>query len=202
MAILRNAVALLVVVAACAPSAQPVEPARAPSAATSRVVPRAVCPSQLPGVTVTSVDTPNGIAVEFRTAGDADELWRRVERLARAHNDHNARAREALAQEATRRSIARALPPGVDSSEVFEASGPGGEGRSGMDSEGPDLGNETEPRMGPLVVVIPTTARATPLFDGGRLLLAPHDPENLGELRGQVRERMALLQMGECPVLA
>jgi hypothetical protein len=152
-------------------------------------------------VEVSIVDTPGGIAIEFRTDRDGAEVYRRVQRLAAAHNAHNARAREALSREASRRAIARALPPGVDSSEVFEPSGPG-DTHAGMDTDGPDIGNETERRAGPVAVVIPTSARAMALPNGGRLLLAPHDGTNLDELRANVRRRAALLQMGECPVLA
>lgn len=203
MSIRRGAGALLLLAAGCAtPAEEPLTPAsRSVQSATARVLPRAACPGDLADAGVSIEDVPGGVALDFRATAGADEVLRRAQRLARALDEHNAQARAALAQEASRRAIAQALPPGVDSREVFEASGPGGP-YTGMDTDGPDLGNEVERTPGDASVVIPASARARALPDGARLLLVPHDPRNLDALRARVRQRAPLLMMGECPVLA
>lgn len=203
MSISRSAGALLLFAIACAaPDERPLTPAsRDAASASGRVVPRSVCPSAPADVSVSIEDVPGGIAVDFQSEQRPEEIRRRVHVLSRALNEHNARARARMAEMASRRAIARALPPGVDSSDFFEVSGPGGP-NEGMDSEGPDLESEPGEVAETMEVVIPVTTQVRPLLDGGRLLLTPHDANNLDELRSRVRQRAALLRLGECPALA
>jgi hypothetical protein len=188
--------------AGCA-SAPPAQTASPASSAPPLVLAAQACPTALPEVSVIATDTQAGVALDFRTTGELEALRDRVHRLARAQNEWNQRGREQLAREATRRTIARALPPGVDSQDVFKPSGPGAQygATQGMASEGPDLGaaDDGEPEVG---LVIPSHALVVPTADGARLVLVPESAENLDQLRTVVRSRAPLLRSGRCPLLA
>jgi hypothetical protein len=166
--------------------------------------PPEACPAAVARVAVWTIDRPGAVAIAFSTDGDVHELQRRVERMAELHNQRVQDSLQQLSEEASRRAIERELPPGVDSADFFTASGPGGPEVVGLDSEGPDLGVEMEPRRRPrsLEVELPSDAIAVPTLDGAELVLTPHRAENLVALRELVGRRADAYAWGSCPTLA
>ena len=114
-----------------------------------------MCPVMTEGAKLATVDTPDGVALDFTIAGDPTGLRARVHQMAAAHNQTPGRM-------------------------TIKGSGSAA----------------TE------VQVVPSHARAQDTPNGARLVLTADDPARVGELRQQMRDKVASCSPRATPAAA
>lgn len=167
---------LMAMASACA-SQQRTPPPAAPSpAAQPSTAQRAgACPMMVDPATtrITTSDTTNGVAITFTTSADVNALRTRVHGMADMHN----------------RMVSMHAGGGM---------------HPGMHGGGMHPGMQGCPMHGGAMhgSMVPSRATAQDIEGGARLVLEPTDPAQLATLRQQARTRTAMMQRGQCPMMA
>jgi hypothetical protein len=161
-------------------SAPPPPPAQTSTSA-------AMCPMMPPAGTQTVVtDTADGVAITFTTSGDVAALRAHVQRMAAMH-EHMTTVHE---------------DGGMHGGTMGSGQGGGmhggmrGSGGSG-DIHGGMMGSGGMREM----QMIPAHATVEEIPGGARLVLTPNDPAQLTALRDHVRQHVAMMQRGQCPMM-
>ena len=153
----------------------------------------AACPLLVDNVQVEIEEVPTGVALNFRTTeGDVEELQDRVEQMARMYELHDSSGGTILWHhyshmrgDMDQQGLKKAKKQGEKQGEK--------QAKKQAKKQG-NQGNQDEP-MG----VIPTsTAMVEDLDDGARLVLIPQDPDDIDELREQIRTHQQHMSAGEC----
>ena len=138
-----------------------------------------MCPAAVPGTSVNAEDTATGGALVFVTTGDAAEVRKRVDAMAKMHNEHHA--------------AMGALPTGDE---------PSGD-MAGMDHSkmaGGDMAGMDHSKMAGMMISVHSKAVAEDLEGGARLsfIAAPAD---VATLQGQLRMHAEHMASGSCPMM-
>lgn len=179
---------LIAMVSACASQQHSTTPAAPNPAAQTTTAQRAsgdACPMMVDPTTtrITTSDTANGVAITFTTSAEVNALRARVHRMADMHN----RMVNMRAGGGTHPGMhGGGMPPGMH----------GGGGMPSCTQGCPMHGGAMQ---GPMV---PSRATAQDIDGGARLVLEPANPAQLATLRQQARTRTAMMQHGQCPMMA
>jgi len=151
-----------------------------------------MCPAAVPGTSVNAEDTATGGALVFVTTGDAAEVRKRVDAMAKMHNEHHA--------------AMGALPTGDEPSgdmAGMDHSKMAGGDMAGMDHSkmaGGDMAGMDHSKMAGMMISVHSKAVAEDLVGGARLsvLAAPAD---VATLQGQLRMHAEHMASGSCPMM-
>jgi hypothetical protein len=162
---------------------QPAEPAR-PTRSTAVGEAGEPCPMNAPGVAITSIDTPDGVAILFSTATpvetEREQLQQRVERMAVLHNERQERMGDVT---------------------IESGGAPQPVTRQEHELHHPPAPSTTTPEI-QRKMMIRAQALAVPTPDGAKLVFTVESVEELENLRDQARWHARRLAQGECPLLA
>ncbi len=140
---------------------------------------------KVPGTTVSVEDVEGGAAVAFRTTtGNVAELRRRVQHVAEMHSQHHGGR----------------MSGGSGAASAGQRGGPGMMGAP-HETMGTHGMMAMHGMMGMHGMMVPATATAEDAEGGGRIVLRPKDPADLGALRTHVHEHAERMQRGECPMM-
>jgi len=151
-----------------------------------------MCPAAVPGTSVNAEDTATGGALVFVTTGDAAEVRKRVDAMAKMHNEHHA--------------AMGALPTGDEPSgdmAGMDHSKMAGGDMAGMDHSkmaGGDMAGMDHSKMAGMMISVHSKAVAEDLEGGARLsfIAAPAD---VATLQGQLRMHAEHMASGSCPMM-
>jgi hypothetical protein len=197
----RSFVWLLALAAGCSHHKPPAEPAvnTQPPGATEPVAREdGGCPiKNVPGMSVSTEDTSDGVAIVFTTTGDVADLQQRVHQLAAMHEQRGETGPTSVPVEESRKPPVKEGPSGV-----------GANGRASKDG-GPITGAGAEAeQQGELVKPVPgahamptTMSRATveDVPNGARLIITPVDPRQVETVRDRAKLDAQAMQGGVCP---
>ena len=144
----------------------------------------ASCPVAVPGTSVTVEDANNGAALVFVTTGDVAELRKRVDAMAKMHNDHH--------------GSMGALPDGKDEHAGHDMSGHAGHDMgsgSGHDMGGHDMSGHAGHAGG--MIGVHSKATASEISGGVKLLFVSGGGEVV-KLQGELRMHAQHMASGSC----
>ena len=172
---------VLAIAAGCGSSQhQPAAVAAPPPApATATAQPPTTCP-MMPASQVSTADTADGVAIAFVTSGDPTALRAHVHRMAAMHGMHGG-------MQGMQQGGMRGMQQG--GMQGMQQGGMQGMQQGGMSMQGMPM------------ISVPSHATAEDIPGGARLVLTPDDPSQLPALRDQVRQHVAAMQRGECPMM-
>lgn len=187
--------AMLAVTATACASRQPSSPtarAATPQAhAGSPAGGGAMCPMMIDPATtqITTSDTDAGVQIVFTTSGDVNDLRERVRRMAAKHEQMAGMHGKAMGGEMQGGGMQDGMHGGG-------MQGGGMQGMHGGSMQGGEQGGMTHMEM------VPSRATVEDVPGGARLLLVPDDPAQVAALRQHVRMHAAMMQKGQCPMMA
>jgi len=164
-----------------------------------------MCPAAVPGTSVNAEDTATGGALVFVTTGDAAEVRKRVDAMAKMHNEHHAAMGALPTGDEPSGDMA-----GMDHSKMaggdmagMDHSKMGGGDMAGMDHSkmaGGDMAGMDHSKMAGMMISVHSKAVAEDLEGGARLsfIAAPAD---VATLQGQLRMHAEHMASGSCPMM-
>lgn len=141
-----------------------------------------MCPERIPGARTQLEEVPGGIAVEITTERQAEvpELRRRVERLARMHEERHGMHRGMHGG-----MMMQGRPDEAPSDERQPTAGRAGRPGAGMRGTGPMMSAST---------------RVEEVPSGARLVITTESEADVERLREHVRMHVARMEAHECPM--
>ena len=146
------------------------------------------CPVAVPGTSVTVEDADDGAGLVFVTTGDVGEVRKRVQAMAKMHNEHHASM--------------GAMPEGKDEHAGHDMSGHdmsghdmSGHDMSGHDMSGHDMSGHAEHAGGMISVHSKATVSEIP---GGAKLLFVSGNSDVSKLQSELRMHAQHMGAGSC----
>jgi len=164
-----------------------------------------MCPAAVPGTSVNAEDTATGGALVFVTTGDAAEVRKRVDAMAKMHNEHHAAMGALPTGDEPSGDMAgmdHSKMAGGDMAGMDHSKMAGGD-MAGMDHSkmaGGDMAGMDHSKMAGMMISVHSKAVAEDLEGGARLsfIAAPAD---VATLQGQLRMHAEHMASGSCPMM-